>query len=66
MIVLSRKMPLRRMRIRTVSLMWRMREEEKFLELCRKGDLETVKTLLADDPSLINCKDPDYSKFKLD
>ena len=33
--------------------------KEKFLDLCEEGDLETVKTLLAEDPSLINCKDHD-------
>ena len=33
------------------------KEERQFLELCRRGDVETVKTLLAKDPSLINSKD---------
>ena len=31
--------------------------KKKFLELCKEGDIETVKTLLAEDPSLINCRD---------
>ena len=29
----------------------------RFLDLCGKGDVESVKTLLAKDPSLINSKD---------
>ena len=32
-------------------------EEKEFLDLCKKGDVESVKTLLAEDPSLINSKD---------
>ena len=43
----------------------RRKEEKKFLDLCGEGDLETVKTLLAEDPSLISCKDPVYGKFKM-
>ena len=39
--------------------------KEKFLELSRGGDLETVKTMLAEDPSLISCKDPYDGKFKM-
>ena len=35
----------------------RRRKEENFLDLCREEDLESVKTLLAEDPSLINIKD---------
>ena len=35
----------------------RRRNESKFLDLCREEDLESVKTLLAEDPSLINIKD---------
>ena len=31
-------------------------DEEEFLRLCREGDVESVKTLLAKDPSLINSK----------
>ena len=40
------------------------REEEvkKFLKLCEEGDLESIKTLLAEDPALISCKDR-YGKF---
>ena len=34
----------------------RKRKEEKFLDLCKEGDLKTIKILLAEDPSLINCK----------
>ena len=37
----------------------RKEEETKFLDLCYKGDVESVKTLLAEDPSLINSKDGD-------
>ena len=37
--------------------------KEKFLDLCKEGDIESVKTLLAEDPSLINIKDPDDGKF---
>ena len=36
--------------------------KEKFLELCVEGDLAIVKTMLAEDPSLISCKDPDNGK----
>ena len=35
----------------------RKKEEKKFLDLCYEGDVESVKTLLAEDPSLINSKD---------
>ena len=31
--------------------------KKEFLYLCGKGDVEAVKTMLAEDPSLINCKD---------
>ena len=41
----------------------RREKEEKFLELCRKGDVESVKTLLAKDPSLINSKNR-WGKFQ--
>ena len=42
----------------------RRKEEEKiFLDLCSEGDLETVKTFLAEDPSLINSKDPEKGKL---
>ena len=34
-----------------------IKQEQEFLDLCRKGDVESVKTLLAKDPSLINSKD---------
>ena len=37
----------------------RKEEEIKFLHLCRDGEVESVKTLLAKDPSLINRKDND-------
>ena len=30
--------------------------ETKFFNLCEEGDVETVKTLLAEDPSLSNSK----------
>ena len=39
------------------------KQEEKFLELCRRGDVESVKTLLTKDPSLINSKDIWNRKF---
>ena len=39
----------------------RKEEEIKFLNLCYEGDAESVKTLLAEDPSLINSKD-EYGK----
>ena len=32
------------------------KQEEEFLDLCGIGDVESVKTLLAKDPSLINSK----------
>ena len=34
----------------------RNEEEKKFIDLCEKGDAESVKTVLAEDPSLINSK----------
>ena len=35
----------------------RRKKEIKFLDLCgEEGDVESVKTLLAEDPSLINSK----------
>ena len=37
----------------------RERKEKKFLDLCKEGNIESVKTLLAEDPSLINSKDDD-------
>ena len=37
----------------------REEEEKKFLNLCREGDLESVKTFLDMDPSLLNSKDED-------
>ena len=37
----------------------RRKKEKKFLNLCREGDVESVKTLLAEDTSLINSKDYD-------
>ena len=37
-------------------------EEERFLDLCARGDVESVKTLLAKDPSLSNSKD-EYGKL---
>ena len=40
----------------------RRKEEIEFLDLCKKGDLESVKTLLAEDPSLINSKDDEFGK----
>ena len=39
------------------------REEEKFLDLCKEGDVESMKALLAEDPSLINSKDDEYGKY---
>ena len=39
----------------------RERKEDKFLNLCEEGDVESVKALLAEDPSLINSKD-EYGK----
>jgi hypothetical protein len=35
----------------------RRMKEDKFFDLCKEGDVESVKTLLAEDPSLINSKD---------
>ena len=35
----------------------RERKEKKFLELCGEGDVESMKALLAEDPSLINSID---------
>ena len=32
------------------------KQEQNFLGLCEKGDVESVKTLLAKDPSLIHSK----------
>ena len=32
-------------------------EQIQFLDLCGEGDVESVKTLLAEDPSLINSKE---------
>ena len=29
------------------------KQEEDFLDLCGEGDVESVKTMLAEDPSLI-------------
>ena len=40
----------------------RSKKEKEFLDLCEKGDVDSVKTLLAEDPSLINSKD-DGGKF---
>ena len=37
----------------------RKEEETKFLNLCKEGDVESVKILLAEDPSFINSKDDD-------
>ena len=28
-------------------------EERQFVDICKKGDVESVKTLLSEDPSLI-------------
>ena len=42
----------------------RRKEEEKFLEFCEKGVLETVTILLTEDPSLINCEDY-FGKFRI-
>ena len=39
----------------------RKEEESKFFDLCKEGDVESVKALLAEDPSLINSKD-EYGK----
>ena len=39
----------------------RKEEETKFLDLCEEGDVESVKALLAEDPSLINSID-EYGK----
>ena len=42
----------------------RKEEERKFLDLCYEGDVESVKALLAEDPSLINSiDDGNYGKF---
>ena len=35
----------------------RKEEKKKFFNLCKEGDVESVKTLLAEDPSLNNSKD---------
>ena len=34
----------------------RQMKEDKFLNLCKEGDIESVKALLAEDPSIINSK----------
>ena len=41
----------------------RKEEETKFLNLCIEGDVESVITLLAEDPSLINSKDDDSKSY---
>ena len=40
----------------------RKEEEKEFLNLCKEGDVESVKILLAEDPSLANSKDDELSK----
>ena len=37
--------------------------ELEFHNLCEEEDVESVKTLLDEDPSLVNSKDPEYGKF---
>ena len=39
-------------------------KEKGFLDHCSEGDLESVKALLAEDPSLINNEDED-GKFQM-
>ena len=41
---------------------WPTKQEEEFLNLCEEGDVESVKTLLAKDPSLINSEN-EYGKL---
>ena len=45
------------------SKMERRWNELEFHDLCEEGDVESVKTLLDEDPSLVNSKDPEYGKF---
>ena len=40
----------------TIATMKRTKKEEEFLDLCREEDVESVKALVAEDPSLINSK----------
>ncbi|MCB8979357.1 MAG: ankyrin repeat domain-containing protein [Ardenticatenaceae bacterium] len=35
--------------------------EKQFIQVAKKGDLETLKALLASDPSLLNARDKDGS-----
>ena len=42
--------------------MERRKKEKEFLDYC-KGDVESLKTLLAEDPSLINSKIENTGKF---
>ena len=42
----------------------RKEKEQKFCRLCSKGDLESIKALLTEDPSLINSRNK-YGKFKM-
>ena len=41
----------------------RKEEETKFFDLCKEGDVESVKALVAEDPSLINSKEKYTGKF---
>ena len=38
-------------------------EEKKFLDLCKDGDVESVKALLTEDPSLISSKDVEFGNY---
>ena len=42
----------------------RREKEKNLLDFCSEGDLESVKTLLAEDPSLINSED-ENGEFKM-
>ena len=35
----------------------RRKQEEKFIDLCEKDDVESVNTLIAEDISILNSKD---------
>ena len=38
-------------------------EQDRFLDLCEDGDLQSIEELLAKDPLLIKSKDSDGKKY---
>ena len=38
-------------------------EQDRFLTLCRKGDLKSIQELLTKDPLLIKSKDSDGKQY---